>query len=145
MKLRVETVMAGVEAALREQIAPLVDDAFASDALRMAQSLLAIVRLSRDDEVALKVEELDRLRAIFADAAEFVGDKGLAGRLNRAASGEAPDLRISELDAEIGRQRDLLVELHAHVENREGKDTDRIGRDIWRTLREIEMKRAPRA
>lgn len=145
MKLRVETVMAGVENALREQIAPLVDDEFATDALRKAQSLLAIVRLSRDDEVALKVAELDRLRTIFVDAAEIVDDSGLSYRLKQAAGGEAPGLRISELDAEIGHLRDVLVDLHAHVEGQGGEDAVRIDRAIWRTLREIEMQRAPRA
>ena len=145
MKLRVETLMEGVEIALREQIAPLIDDAFAADALRMAQSLLAITRLARDDEVALKVEELGRLRAIFADAEGIVDDSGLADRLRLAADGEAPGLRVSELDSEIGYLRGLLVELHAYVEEQTGERAARIDREIWRSLREIEMQRAPRA
>ena len=146
MKLRPGTVLEGIEEALRDRIAPLLSDhPFAANDMRMALSLLAIVRLGRDDEVALKVEENRRLREIFADAAESVEDHELAGRLRNAGNSEDPGLRISQLDAETGRLRQLLVELHAWADARDDDEAKRIGRSIWRALRDIEMPRAARA
>ncbi len=111
----------------------------------MAQSLLAILRLSREDEVALKVLENQRLRAIFAEATGLSGDPDLSRRLRDAASSRDPGLRIAELDAETGRLRNLLVELHAHVDARDDDAAKRIGQAIWRALRDIEAPRAARA
>jgi hypothetical protein len=146
MKLRPDTVLEGVAETLRDKIAPKLDDPFAANDLRMAQTLLAIVRLSREDEVALKVEENHRMREIFTDAACAVGDLGLAERLAKAGKSQDPGLRISELDDETRRLRELLVELHSHVDAREDdEDAKRIGQAIWRTLRDIEMPRAARA
>jgi hypothetical protein len=145
MKLRAETVLEGIAEALRDRIAPQLDDPFAANDARVAQSLLAIIRFARDDEVALKVEENRRLRQIFADAAAAVDDADLRARINAAAASQDPGLRISELDGETGRLRDLVIELHEHVERRQSAEAKRIGQAIWRALRDIEMPRAARA
>jgi len=145
MKLRPDTVLEGVAETLRDKIAPKLDDPFAANDLRMAQTLLAIVRLSREDEVALKVEENRRMREIFADAAGAVGDRGLAGRLAEAGRSQDPGLRISELDGETRRLRELLVELHGHADARSDEKAKGISQAIWRALRDIEMPRAARA
>jgi hypothetical protein len=146
MKLRPGTVIEGIEETLRDRIAPLLaDQPFAANDLRMALSLLAIVRLGRDDDVALKVEENRRLREIFADAAGSVTDPELAARTADAGRSQDPGLRISELDAETGRLRKLLVELHDHVDNRDDEQAKGISQAIWLALREIEMPRAARA
>lgn len=145
MKLRPGTVIEGIEETLRDRIAPLIDDPFAANDLRMALSLLAIVRLGRDDEVALKVEENRKLREIFANAAGEVDDANLAARIANAGASQDPGLRISELDAETGRLRKLLVELHDHVDSRDDEEAFGISQAIWRALRDIEMPRAARA
>ena len=145
MKLTSDTVLQGVADALRDQIAPLIDDAFAADATRMAQSLLNIVRLARDDEVAIRVEENCRIRDIFGQAAPVLGDGALGNRIAEAAQSRDPGLRISELDTETGRLRDLLVELHAYVEELTSDQARALDQAIWRALRDIDMPRAPRA
>ncbi len=146
MKLRPGTVIQGIEETLRDRIAPLLaDQPFAANDLRMALSLLAIVRLGRDDEVSLKVEENRRLREIFTEAAGSVGDPGLAGRLREAGASSDPGLGIGELDAETGRLRKLLVELHDLVDRRDDEQAKDISQSIWRALRDIEMPRAARA
>ncbi|MDG2002218.1 MAG: hypothetical protein P8J20_02705 [Novosphingobium sp.] len=145
MKLRTETVLEGIAEALRDRIAPNLDDGFAANDARIAQTLLAITRLARDDEVANKVEENRRLREIFLDAAPAIDDPTFAERLEAASRTRDPGLRIAELDAETGRLRNLLVELHAHVEQQEGEEARRIDQSIWRALRDIEAPRAPRA
>jgi hypothetical protein len=145
MKLRTETVLEGIADALRDRIAPRLEDGFAANDARIAQTLLAITRLARDDEVANKVEENRRLREIFTDAAGMLGDAELAARLKTAGGSRDPGLRISQLDAETGRLRTLLVELHAHVEQQDDEQAKHIDQAIWRALRDIEAPRAPRA
>lgn len=145
MKLRFATMVEGVEHLLREKISPLLEDDFALNDIRMAGSLLALSRLAREDEVALKVEEHGRLRALFTDAAEVIDNAALADRLRSAAVAPLAGLRLSELDAETGRLRSLLVELHADVEVQTGDEARRINRDIWTLLRDIEAQRAPKA
>lgn len=145
MKLRQTTVLEGIEETLRDRIAPQLTDPFAANDLRMALSLLAIVRLGREDEVALKVEENRRLREIFADAAPKLADGELSARLASAASSQDPGLRLTELDAETGRLRKLLVELHDYVDGRQDQEARRVSQAIWRALREFEEPRAPRA
>ena len=64
MKLTGATVLEGVVDALREQVSPQLNDGFASEAARMAQSLIAIVGRADDDAAAIRVEENARMRAI---------------------------------------------------------------------------------
>lgn len=144
MKLTNATVLEGVACALREQISPQLDDAFASEAARMAQSLIAIAARAGDDAVVIRVEENARMRAIFAHAAT-VAEGSLSVRLADAAEGRDPGLRISELDAETGGLRALLVELHTWIEQQKGAEARRIDQEIWKAMRDFEMARAPRA
>ncbi|RZK03531.1 MAG: hypothetical protein EOO76_02530 [Novosphingobium sp.] len=133
MKLTGEIVLEGVIDALRDQVAPQLTDAFAADAARMAQSLIAIVGRAGDDAAAIRVAENARIR-------ELLGQGGLS----EAAASQDPGLKISELDAENGRLRALLVELHARVEAEDGAEARALDQAIWRALRAFEMARAPR-
>ena len=145
MKLSFDTILTGISEALRDQISPKLDDSFDKDVSRLAQTLLNIVALARDDEVAIRVEENRRMREIFGKAAEVVDDSALAARLADAALSADPGLRISELDRETGRLRTLLVELHALLEEMSCSDSQTISQAIWRSMRDAEMARAPRA
>jgi len=144
MKLTGERVLEGVIAALAEQIAPQVGDAFAAEALRMAGSLVAIVGRAGDDAVAIRVAENAGMRALFARAAGAVGDGALAGRLAEAGASADPGLRISELDGETGRLRRILIELHAWLEEQSTPQAGALDAEIWRSMRAWEMARAPR-
>lgn len=144
MKLTGATVLEGVVDALREQVSPQLNDAFASETARMAQSLIAIVGRAGDDAVAIRVEENARMRAIFLEAAS-VAKGDLSARLAEAGDSRDPGLRISELDAEIGRLRALLVELHCWLEQQDTPEARHLDQQIWRAMRDFEMARAPRA
>lgn len=144
MKLTGERVLEGVIAALAEQVAPQVDDAFAAEALRMAGSLVAIVGRAGDDAAAIRVAENAGMRALFARASDVVGEPGLAARLAEAAASTDPGLRIGELDGETGRLRALLIELHNWLETRDSPEARDLDGAIWRAMREWEMARAPR-
>lgn len=140
MKLTGETLLEGVAAALRDQIAPNLTDAFAGDAARIAQALIVIVGRAGDDAVAIRVEENTRIRALLGEGAGLLEDASLAV----AAQSADPGLRISELDAEAGRLRALLVDLHSRVELQDTPAAPALDQAIWRALRDFEMARAPR-
>jgi hypothetical protein len=140
MKLTGATVLEGVIEALRDQVAPNLSDAFAAEAARMAQSLIAIVGRAGDDAVAIRVEENARIRALLGEGGELLGD----GELAAAAQSIDPGLRISELDAETGRLRALLVALHSRIELQQAPAARALDQAIWRALRDFEMARAPR-
>ena len=144
MKLTAETVLAGVADALRDQIAPHLDDAFAAEAARMAISLITITGRAGDDAAAIRVAENARMRALFAQGTEIT-DGSLRDRLGKAARSADPGLRISELDVETGRLRTLLVELHGWLEAQDRPEAKALDQEIWRALRDFEMARAPRA
>ncbi len=144
MKLTSENILQGVIKALRDQIAPTVDDRFASDATRLATMLLTIVANDVDDAAAARIWENAALRALFADAVELAtGD--LSVRLAEASSSGDPGYKISELDTENGRLRHLLVELHVFVEGREGAAANALNQRIWKLLGDIQTRRTPRA
>lgn len=140
MKLTGATVLEGVIVALRDQVSPQLADAFAADAARMAQSLIAIAGRAGDDAAALRVEENARIRALLGQGGALFDDAALA----QAARSADPGLRISELDAETGRLRALLVDLHARVELEDSPAARELDQAIWRSLRDFEMARAPR-
>lgn len=144
MKLRRTTVLAGIEHALREKIIPLLEDDFARNEVHLATSLLDVDRMERDSAVALIVEEHARLRALFAEAAKVAEDADLMARLDMAATGRSDDLRISALEKQTGTLRDLLVDLHVHVEGRDDPAARDLDIKIWRAIRDTEDARNPR-
>jgi hypothetical protein len=144
MNLTIETTLHGIAIALRERIAPAIDDAFVGEVARLTALLLTISANAVDDAAAVRVWENAALRALFADGRSLVDDD-LARRLDQAADSVDPGLRISELDRENGRLRRLLVELHAAVDANESSQKQLFSAKIWRFLREVEDRRAPRS
>ncbi len=127
------------------QVAPRVDDPFTQEALRMAQSLIRIVALASEDAVAIQVEENAAMRRFFVAAADLVGSGKFADRMNEAGRSADPGLRLSELQAETGRLRLLLVELQTWLEDHPGAASDALAEAIWQALRTFELARAPKA
>lgn len=143
MKLRRTTILQQIETLLTQDIMPIVPDDFARNDVRMAASLLAIDRAERENAVALMVEEHARLRALFAEAADAVVDAGLRERLASAAANSTANFRLSALEAETGALRDLLVDLHVHVEGLDDEAARAIDRAIWRAIRDTERASNP--
>lgn len=145
MRLTTATLLEGVADALREQIAPQLTDSFAGDAARIAQALILIAARAGDDAAAIRVEENSRMRRLFASADGVVTDEALASRLRAAAQSADTSLKIGALDAETGRLRKLLVELHCWLEGQLQPAARALDQEIWRALRDFELARAPRA
>ncbi len=145
MKLRRTTILQHIETLLTHDIMPIVSDDFARNDVRMAASLLAIDRVERENAVALLVEEHERLRAQIAEAAAVVDEATLRQRVGTAADERTRDFRLSALEAETGKLRDLLVDLHVHVESRNDSAARELDKSIWRTIRDTERARNPAA
>ncbi len=143
MNLTSETILRGVVKTLREQIAPSLSDSFAVEAARLAAVALSIVANDVNDAAATRIWENAAIRRLFADAAGFALDS-LSRRLAEASNSVDPGYKISELDAENGRLRKLLVELHACVEGRTDAEAGTLDRRIWKFLGEVHERRAPR-
>jgi hypothetical protein len=139
MKLRRTTILQQIETYLAEDVMPMLADDFARNDLRMVASLLAIDRAEREHTVALMVGEHERLRALFGSALDVVKhEPGLRERLQAAAGAASDDLRLSALEARTGVLRDLLVDLHVHVEAREDPPARELDQAIWRAMRDTE-------
>lgn len=143
MKLRRTTILKQIETMLTQNIMPIVPDDFAHNDLRMAASLLAIDRMERESAVALLVEEHERLRSLFAGAAAKVDDAAIRERLETAATARTANFRLSVLEAQTGTLRDLLVELHIHVEARDDAAAGELDTAIWQAIRDTERARNP--
>jgi hypothetical protein len=145
MKLRRTTILQAIETLLLDDVMPVLADDFAQNDVRLAASLLTIDRAEREHAVALMVAEHDRLRGLFAMAAAVADAPELRARLDSATQELTRDLRLSALEAQTGRLRALLVDLHEHVEARGDAPARDLDRAIWQAMRDIERARNPSA
>lgn len=144
MSLSLEASLRAVAETLRSRIVPALDDPFALEAARLAGQVLAIAANAVDEAAALRIAENGAIRGLFALAHGTIAEASLAARLVTAAASTEPGLKLSQLDGENARLRALLIELHATVEGQAGAAAQALDQEIWRLLRSIEDRRAPR-
>ena len=97
-------------------------------------TMLGSVREEFDRAAARRVVENEALRALFAEAAPVVEQEGLGERLREAAAEEDRDLAVPALEAANVRLRELLIELHVHVEGLHSEAARALESAIWREL-----------
>jgi len=68
----------------------------------------------------------------------------LSAQLSAASQSVDPGYKLSELDAENGRLRNLLIKLHAFVEDRDEGVMRAMNQKIWKLLIQSHERRAPR-
>jgi hypothetical protein len=142
VNLSYQAVLLGVTSALNERVAPMLEDQYAAQTLRVAGVLATITANGMDNAVALRVAENASLRALFGDATHIT-DGDLSTRLAEASTSSDTGLRISELDVENGRLRRLLVELQSLVEVRGDAPSRDLDERIWALLKDSEDVRKP--
>lgn len=105
---------------------------------------MLVMQLSGQLEVATEwlVEENATLREIFRNAASIVAEPDLRDEIAAAGHGFAEGLRFSELRCANDMLRELLIELHAHVEGLEGADARALDAAIWAELDRSVQRRA---
>jgi hypothetical protein len=83
---------------------------------------------------ARRVEENTELRRLFERAAAVCEDADLGARLDAASAGSDESLRLTDLELSNSALRQLLIELHAHVETLDSDAARSLDRAIWREL-----------
>jgi hypothetical protein len=124
------------------EIAPQVGVEYLQRNSALAAIMLQMAAEEFDRAAARLVEENGAMRALFGNAAPGVTDGALRARLEAAANGTDPDLRVSALERGNRELRALLIELHAHVEDRSDSVSKRIDAAIWAELKRSTERRA---
>lgn len=139
--LTMAVMLEGLAEALRDKVQPaLAGDPYASEQLRLSCVLLTLAAQQVDGLAAVRVSENSRMRALLGEAAAIVGGD-LSARLALERVGAEPGYRISELDAEGGRLRNLLVELHGALEALDDAAASAMHRRIWGLLQAMDEGR----
>ena len=127
--------------ALMLDVAPHVAPSYRQASVFASAMLLTCIREEFDRIASRRVEENRALQALFADAAPGIEEASLRERLARAGADGDGDLRISALEARNAALRELLIELHAHVEEQDSAEARRVEAAIWRELAASSVRR----
>jgi hypothetical protein len=114
---------------------------YGQSSVLLLATMLGSVREEFERAAARRVSENAALRSIFAKGASVVQDGDLAKRLEDAAAGEDRDLLVSALESANAELRELLIALHAHVEELDTSAARSLEAEIWRELRESTERR----
>jgi hypothetical protein len=101
---------------------------------QLLSALLMMIAQEFDRAAARLVEENDALMALFEQAQEAVRDDTLRSMLREVATVTTTSLLVSALRDRNRRLRDVLIRLHAHVENREDPAGRALDQRIWSEL-----------
>jgi hypothetical protein len=131
MKPQVPNVLRGFVGTLLTEILPNLSAEYSmGNAAVMCQSLSVIAdEFERGAEIRFR--ENEEMRALFAEAAKIVADKGLAARLLDASTGRDASLLISALDRSNAALASLLIELQVAVEGMTGASARAFESKVW--------------
>ena len=141
--LTLDNALHGIHELLQERIGPEVGDPFAAQMARLSGMLLKICANAVDDAAELRVLENAAIRALLGEISGELGG-AISARLSATAGSADPGLKLSVLDTENDRLRNLLVEAHAALEAGCGDAVRRLDQQVWKLLEQIEDRRAPR-
>jgi hypothetical protein len=131
MKPQVPNVLRGFVGTLLTEILPNLSAEYSmGNAAVMCQSLSVIAdEFERGAEIRFR--ENEEMRALFAEAAKIVTDKGLAARLLDASTGRDASLLISALDRSNAALASLLIELQVALEGMTGASVHAFESKVW--------------
>ncbi len=134
MRPRVEIVFQTAAMDLIERVIPAIGPSYHQGTVGMIASLLAIVSEEWDRAASRRIEENQRLRELFREAAPAVHDPALRSRILELAETREHDFRISALENNNCALRAALIELHAHVESQTSAAARKVEDAIWDEL-----------
>ncbi len=141
MKPELPRTLQGLAGTLLAELAPRLADDYTQKNAAVVAGLLLVAAEEWDRAAERRVAEHEALRRLFAEAAPSVENAPLRERLQQAAGGRDPGLRISLLEQENARLRGLLVELHEHLEGRSDAAARALEDRVWAELRaEVERR-----
>jgi len=134
MRPRVEAVFQKMAQDLIERVIPAISPSYHQGTVGMIATMLAMVGEEWDRAASRRVEENDRLRELFRDAAPVVEDGDLKRRLLELAKTQDRDLHISALEANNCALRAALIDLHSKIEQQKGPNARKVEDAIWKEL-----------
>jgi hypothetical protein len=134
MRPNIEAVCKKMAEDLLERVLPAISPAYHQGTVGMMATLFSIIGEEWDRAASRRIEENDRIRELFRDAAPGVTDEVFKHRISALADTKDRDFHISALETNNCDLRAALVELHAHVETQPGPDARRIEAAIWKEL-----------
>lgn len=121
--------LADLAGRLMHDIAPQAANRYAMADLGMVGMLLGALALDAERAAAVRMTDIDEMKALFAAAGNDADPPRAAAR--RRFRSEAPEsLRLSDIDALHGSGLALLIELHAWAE----VENARLDGQIWEFL-----------
>jgi hypothetical protein len=131
MRPRVETVFQTMAMDLIERVIPAISPSYHQGTVGMIATLLAIVSEEWDRAASRRIEENNRLRELFRQAAPAVNDPALRSRIFQLAKTADSDFHITALENNNCALRAALVALHAHVETQTSAEARKVEAAIW--------------
>jgi hypothetical protein len=141
MRPSVEAVCRKMAEYLLVRVLPAISPTYHQGTVGMMASIFAIVGEEWDRAASRRIEENDRIREVFREAAPWVSDALLKGRLITLADTKDRDFRVSALEKNNCDLRAALIELHEHIEMQPGPDARRIEEVIWKELLQSTVRR----
>lgn len=117
MKPTPELVLNQAFARITMEMGPALPAGYGQGSATITGVLLLMVAQEFDRAADIRAKENRAMRTLFAHAADGV-DAALATRLRAAAGDRDADLSVAVLDRVNGELKMLLIELHAHAEQK---------------------------
>ena len=109
--------------------------------LTLMSLLMGAVSEEFDRAAHRRIEENLALKNLFVKSLPVLNDEDLKTRLEAAINEKESDWRISTLDKATYALIELLIELHAHIEALDTKDSQKLDQAIWAELKNYSRRR----
>jgi hypothetical protein len=119
---------------LMMRVIPAISPSYHQGTVGMIATMLAIAADEWDRGASRRIEENQKLRELFANAAPVVKDLALGGRLKELAATREEDFRVSALEKNNCTLRAALIELHSQIESQTGAEARKVEDEIWKEL-----------
>jgi len=119
---------------LIERVIPAIGPSYHQGTVGMIATLLAIVSEEWDRAASRRIEENNRLREMFKQAAPAINDPALRSRIFQLAKTADHDFHITALENNNCALRAALIALHAHVETQTSTEARKVEAAIWHEL-----------
>ena len=121
---------------LASEYAPQIPTQYGQGMAQVVAALMFMSAQEYDRAADIRASENADMRALFKLLAPQVADAGLRRDLETAASAREESLRISSLNASNEQLRNVLIRLHAHLD-----ETGADAKPVWDVLKAMAARR----
>ncbi len=134
MRPNVEAVCKKIAEDLLVRVVPAISPTYHQGTVGMVSNIFSIIGEEWDRAASRRIEENDRIRELFREAAPCVNDPAIRRAVLALADTKDRDFHISALEKSNCDLRAALIDLHAYVETQGGPDARRTEGLIWKEL-----------